>query len=73
MIAAAGKKFPVLVIVHTTALMDQWWKEIAATYEISEEEVGIIRGPKCEWQGRSISIAMLQSLAVARDGSLPTA
>lgn len=66
MIAAAGKKFPVLVIVHTTALMDQWRKEIAATYEISEEEVGIIRGPKCEWQGRSISIAMLQSLAARK-------
>lgn len=63
MIASEGKKFPLLIVVHTTALFAQWKKVISQVYAIPESEIGTIRGPKCEWRGKSVAIAMLPSLA----------
>lgn len=62
MVAAAGQKFPLLVVVHTTALLDQWRKEIAATYSMEESDIGVVRGSKCQFYGRTVAVAMLQSL-----------
>lgn len=63
MSAAAGRKFPMLVIVHTTALMDQWRRELSKIYGIEPSEIGHIQGPICVWKGKKVAVAMLQSLA----------
>lgn len=64
--AAEGDRFPVLVVVHTQALMDQWRERIKEFYGLEEEEIGHIQGPTCRWKGLPIAVAMLHSLCLKK-------
>lgn len=63
MTAARGNKFPLLIIVHTTALLRQWRKEIMKTYGIKACQIGHIQADKCDWKNKRVAIAMIHSLA----------
>jgi len=49
-----------LVVVPTVALLDQWWQEAAAFFDLQLDEVNIIRGRKGLRSG-TINIAVLNS------------
>jgi len=58
--AQKSNKFPVLVIVHTTVLLNQWVNFIKKFYGLTD--VPIIRGNKVKYKGYPIAVAMLQTL-----------
>lgn len=64
--AAAEKNlFPVLVVVNTEALMDQWRKEIEKFLcykDGSPVRVGHVQAGILQWEGFPIAVAMLHSL-----------
>ncbi len=62
--AAEGKRWPLLVVVHTNTLMGQWRREIAKFYGIEPDEVGHIQGPHAKWEGYPVAMAMLHSLVL---------
>ena len=55
-----------IILVHTSFLMKQWVDQILAFTDLSPEDVGRIQQDRCEWQGRKICVAMIESL-VARE------
>ena len=64
--ASEGRRFPVLIVVHTNALMDQWREQIAKFYKINPEDVGHIQGSKADWRGKKIAVAMLHTLCLRK-------
>lgn len=58
---SAEKKVNTLIIVNTTALLEQWLGEINRHLDV--EGVGIIQGSVMDWRGRPIVMAMLHTLA----------
>lgn len=60
-----------LVIVDQGNLVNQWkvdtWSNV---FHIPEEDIGHIQGDVCDWEGKTIVIAMLQTL-IARESTLP--
>lgn len=51
-----------LILAHKEFLVDQWRDRIALWLGIPKDEVGIIQQDRCEYQGRRIAVAMVQSL-----------
>jgi hypothetical protein len=51
-----------LILAHKEFLVDQWRERIALWLGIPKDEVGIIQQNRCEYQGRKIAVAMVQSL-----------
>lgn len=51
-----------LIIVDQEFLRDQWIKELKSMLQVPEDEIGIIQGPKCEVEGKSFCVAMIQTL-----------
>jgi superfamily II DNA or RNA helicase len=51
-----------IVLVHTGFLMKQWREAISNFTDIAPEEVGTVQQDKCEWQGKKIVLAMVESL-----------
>ena len=51
-----------LILAHKEFLVDQWRERIALWLGIPKDEVGIIQQDRCEYQGRKIAVAMVQSL-----------
>jgi len=51
-----------LVVVHKTFLVNQWRRLIQEYTSVKDDEVGIVRQAKCEWEGKKIVIALIQSL-----------
>jgi len=51
-----------LVVVHKEFLMTQWKERICQYLDILPEDVGIVQQEKCEFEGKKIVIAMVQSL-----------
>jgi len=72
--ASEGARFPLLIVVHTNALKDQWRENyddhgtliggIKKFYGLRDEEIGHIQGPKSEWRGYKVAIAMLHTLVL---------
>lgn len=72
--ASEGNRFPLLIVVHTNALMDQWRANydehgeliggIKKFYGLGDDEIGHIQGPKSDWKGKKVAIAMLHSLVL---------
>lgn len=60
--ANKGKRLPVLIVVHTNALMDQWRKEVKKFYHLEDEDIGHVQGPKCDWEDKPVVVAMLHTL-----------
>ena len=59
---------PALVIVHRDFLLEQWRKDLAKWLNIdAEKDIGIVQGPVCEYEGKKVVIAMVESLAMKDD------
>jgi len=52
---------PGLIVVNSTALLEQWVKEIKLHTNV--QEPGIIQGQTSNWRGKAIVVAMLHTLA----------
>jgi len=52
----------VLVIVHKEFLMTQWRDRIKEFLGLADEEIGFVQQDKCDYQGKKVVIAMIQSL-----------
>jgi superfamily II DNA or RNA helicase len=57
---------PAIVLVHANFLMTQWRKAIETFTDIPPNEVGLIQQDKCEWEGKKIVLAMVESLVGER-------
>lgn len=53
---------PALIFVHTSFLLKQWRESIAKFTDIPANEVGLIKQDVCEWEGKKVVIAMVESL-----------
>ncbi len=51
------------VVVHLARLRDQWVREARDKLGLPMSRIGVVEGGMCEWRGKSIVVAMLQSLA----------
>ena len=51
-----------LVLVHKEFLMNQWKDRILEFLDVSEDEIGFVKQKKCQFEGKKIVIAMIQSL-----------
>lgn len=51
-----------LVLVHKEFLMDQWTERLKAFLGLSAEDIGYVQQDKCEYEGKKVVIAMVQSL-----------
>lgn len=64
----AEKKQPSLIVVHRKQLTDQWVDRIESFLKIPKKDIGKIIGGKVQ-TGKSITIAMIQSLAKVLDST----
>jgi superfamily II DNA or RNA helicase len=51
-----------LVLVHKEFLYDQWRERLLSFTDIKEDEIGKVQQDKCEFAGKKVVIAMVQSL-----------
>ncbi len=74
--ASEGKRFPLLIVVNTNALKDQWLENrddhgqlvggIAKFYGLCPSEVGVVQGKECRWDGYPVVVAMLHTLCLKK-------
>jgi superfamily II DNA or RNA helicase len=50
------------VVVDQINLLEQWVERIQEHLKLPREEIGIVQGNKCEYEGKAIVVCMLQSL-----------
>lgn len=62
--AALGRR--TLVQVHLDRLLKQWLEEIEDKLGIPPARIGIVKGRRCDWQGKDIVVGMYHSLALRR-------
>ena len=60
----AGRKLPALVVVHTETLLAQWREEILTHTDIRPDEIGLLQGSTIDIEGKPITLAMLNSVAL---------
>jgi len=65
----AQRGHPAVVVVNNSGLMDQWKERALEFLDISEDDIGIVQGPKAEWD-KPLVIAMIHTLAKRAD-SIP--
>jgi superfamily II DNA or RNA helicase len=51
-----------LIVVHKEFLVNQWVDRIQQYYDIDREQIGIIQQDRCEYEGKAIVVALVQSL-----------
>lgn len=51
-----------LVLVDQENLLKQWVAEAKLHLGLDDEHIGIIQGPRCDYEGKSIVVGMMQSL-----------
>ena len=56
-----------LIVVPRTSLMKQWKEQVLKWTNVKESEIGIVQGPKMQWQGKKIVIAMIHTLAAQNE------
>jgi superfamily II DNA or RNA helicase len=61
-VAQIGK--PAIIVVNQGALMEQWLQAIQQFLGIPPEEVGIVQGPRADWQDKKIVVGMIHTLAL---------
>jgi superfamily II DNA or RNA helicase len=59
--AAATFKVPTLVVVNTTALLEQWKEEIER--HLGVRSIGVLQGTTQNWKGHPIVLAMVHTLS----------
>jgi len=58
----ADRGVPAIVIVNNAGLMEQWKDRASEFLQLREEDIGIVQGPKAEWD-KPLVLAMIHSLA----------
>ena len=58
----AQRGVPAVVIVNNSGLMDQWKERALEFLDIEESDIGIVQGPRAEWD-KPLVIAMIHTLA----------
>jgi len=53
-----------LVMVHKEFLVKQWIERISQFLDIPPEKIGKVQGKKCDFEGKSIVLGMIHSLAM---------
>lgn len=64
--AAMGNRAPFLVVVNTTALLDQWMERISEFYGIPKNEIGHVQAGTERWRGCKVVVGMLHSISMKR-------
>jgi superfamily II DNA or RNA helicase len=59
--AAAQLKVPTIVVVNTTALLEQWKEEIER--HLGVQSIGTLQGATHDWKGHPIVLAMVHTLS----------
>lgn len=62
LIAAARIATTTLIIVDQENLKDQWIEALTNLFGFKLADIGIIQGKECSYEGKAVSIAMVQSL-----------
>lgn len=62
----AQRGVPAVVVVNNSGLMDQWKERALEFLDIGEEDIGVVQGPKAEWD-KPLVIAMIHTLAKRAD------
>jgi len=62
--AAANLKVPTLVVVNTTALLEQWKEEIER--HLGVDSIGILQGQTHDWRRHPIVLSMVHTLSARR-------
>ncbi len=62
----AQRGVPAVVIVNNSGLMDQWKERALEFLDITEDDIGIVQGPRAEWD-KPLVIAMIHTLAKRAD------
>jgi len=65
LLLAAHLKVPTMVVVNTTALLEQWKEEIERHLDV--DDVGVVQGTQVKWAGCPIVLATVHTLAGKRD------
>lgn len=55
-----------LIIVDQENLKEQWYGVLMDRFGFKAEEIGIIQGKKCSYEGKAVTIAMVQTLSQKR-------
>ena len=63
----AQRRAPAIVIVNQASLMNQWAEQIHQFLGIPLSDIGKVQGPKFDWEGKSVVLAMIQTLASRAD------
>lgn len=53
-----------LVVVDQENLLLQWVRECKKTLGLTDAQIGVVRGPKQDYRGKHVTIAMVQSLVM---------
>jgi superfamily II DNA or RNA helicase len=61
---ASELKVKTLIIVHTENLLQQWKERINDFLGITNDEIGVIQGPKVDTHNKKICIGMIQSISM---------
>ena len=52
-----------LVIVHKAFQLKQWKTAAMEWLQMAEDEIGLVKGPVCEYEGKKIVLAMVETLS----------
>jgi len=63
LIIAARLKVSTVILVDQENLKDQWVKSLQDHFGFAKEDIGIIQGNKCSYEGKAVTIAMVQTLS----------
>ena len=61
---ASELKLKTLIIVHTENLLQQWKERINDFLGITNDDIGVIQGPKIDITDKKICIGMIQSISM---------
>lgn len=51
------------VVVDQENLLDQWVERCVEHLGLKPEDIGVVRGPRCDYKGKAITICMVQTLS----------
>jgi superfamily II DNA or RNA helicase len=60
MAAELGRK--TIVLTHLERLLFQWRDEIIDKLGVDPDRIGIVQGPRCEWEGKDFVLGMLHTM-----------
>lgn len=65
LLSQLGRK--AVVLVHAGFLMEQWRDTFLNLTDLTEDDLGLVQQATCEWEGKKVVMAMVESLVGQRD------